>query len=219
MFLWISMHGDAGEERTNKHTPLPCANICPLLTFPQYLPFPNRASLIMFPKRMHAMPSAAEGIHDVWLWEGRMTKEWANEEDIQAQLAAEESDNSIELIVSYILSSDSPDWQERRMLQCSHEFMGRKKNYQNKHAWERKIPSKKTGCPCTMMLKWYLETETILGKYKDQHNHVLGDNNLQFTRLSGKARNIVMDMVTPVSSLIALWGTMMLFIAKLMTIV
>ena len=34
---------------------------------------------------------------------GGMTKEWANEEDLQAWLAAEESDNSIELIVSYIM--------------------------------------------------------------------------------------------------------------------
>ena len=45
-----------------------------------------------------------------------MTKEWANEEDLQAWLAAEELDNSIELIVSYIVQSDSPDWQEQHML-------------------------------------------------------------------------------------------------------
>ena len=126
---------------------------------------------------------------------GGMTKEWANEEDLQAWLAAEELDNSIELIVSYIVQSDSPDWRERRVLWCSREFTGRKKNYQNKHAWERKIPSKKTGCLCTLTLKRYPETKTILGKYKDQHDHTLGDDNLRFTRLLGKVRNIVMDMV------------------------
>ena len=109
---------------------------------------------------------------------GRMTKEWANEEDLQAWLAAKESDNSIELIVSYIVRSDSPDWREWRVLRCSRKFTGRKKNYQNKHAWERKIPSKKTGCPCTLTLKRYPETETILGKYKDQHDHTLSNDNL-----------------------------------------
>ena len=125
---------------------------------------------------------------------GGMTKDWANEEDLQSWLAAEESDNSIELIVSYIMRSDSPDWREWCVLRCSREFMGGKKNYQNKHAWDRKIPSKTTGCPCTLTLKRYPETETILSKYKDQHNHTLSNDNLRFTRLSGKARNIVMDM-------------------------
>ena len=50
---------------------------------------------------------------------GRMTKEWANEEDLQAWLAAEESDNSIELIVSYIMRLDSTDWREWCMLVTS----------------------------------------------------------------------------------------------------
>ena len=45
------------------------------------------------------------------------------------------------------------------------------------------------------MIKQYHETDFILGKYKDMHNHMLGDDNLWFTRLSGKTRNIVMDMV------------------------
>ena len=73
--------------------------------------------------------------------------------------------------------------------------MGGKKHYQNKNAWQRKIPSKKTGCLCTLTLKQYPETNTILGQNKDQDNHTLGDDNLQFTRLSGKIMNIAMDMV------------------------
>ena len=126
---------------------------------------------------------------------GGMTLEWANGGEFLAWLAAEESEKTIELVVSKIEQSDLPNWHKTCMLHCSCEFMGRKLVYQKKHQWDRKIPSKKTGCPCCLMIKEYHETELILGKYEDMHNHMLGDDNLQFTRLSGKIRNLVMDMV------------------------
>ncbi|KAH9024713.1 hypothetical protein EDB84DRAFT_1246658, partial [Lactarius hengduanensis] len=72
---------------------------------------------------------------------------------------------------------------------------GGKPSYQKKHQWERKIPSKKTGCQCRLTVKRYPQTEVILGKYEDNHDHPLGDDNLRFTRLSGKIRDLVMDMV------------------------
>ena len=127
---------------------------------------------------------------------GGMTLEWANDEKFQEWLAAEESDNAIELIVSNTkYSADSQLWRERRVLRCSREFTGGKVNYQKKTQWERKILSKKTGCQCCLIIKLYLETESILGKYEQQHNHPVGNDNLRFTRLSGKIRNLVMDMV------------------------
>ena len=127
--------------------------------------------------------------------EGRMMLEWANEAEFLAWLAAEESEKTIELSVSKTLRSDSSDWRERRVLRCLREFTGGKYNYQNKNQWERKIPSKKTGCQCRLTIKWYLQTEAMLGKYEDQHDHPLSDNNLQFIRLLGKIRNLIMDMV------------------------
>jgi hypothetical protein len=36
----------------------------------------------------------------------------------------------------------------------------------------------KTGCQCCLIVKMYPQTETILGKYDGQHNHLLGDENL-----------------------------------------
>ena len=127
---------------------------------------------------------------------GGMTLEWANNEKFQEWLAAEESDKSIELIVSHTdKSADSQVWRERCVFRCSHEFTGGKVNYQKKTQWERKIPSKKTSCQCCLTIKLYPETESILGKYEQQHNHPVGDDNLRFTRLSGKIRNLVMDMV------------------------
>ena len=110
-------------------------------------------------------------------------------------LAAEESAKFIELVVSQIEYSNSPEWRERRVLRCSREFTGGTSDYQNKHQWERKISSKKTGCQCSLTIKRYPQTDVILGKYQDEHDHPLGDDNLRFLRLSGKIRNLVMDMV------------------------
>ena len=125
----------------------------------------------------------------------RMTHKWDNHEVFLVWLTAEESANSIELVVSKIVYSDLPEWWERRVLRCLCEFTGRKSDYENKHEQECKIPSKKTGCRCCLTIKRYLQTDVILSKYEEQHNHPLGDENLRFLRLSGKVRNLVMDMV------------------------
>ncbi|KAH9009639.1 hypothetical protein EDB84DRAFT_1245003, partial [Lactarius hengduanensis] len=121
---------------------------------------------------------------------GKMTLEWANEEDFLAWLAAEESDQTIELIVSHVAHSDSPLWRARRILKCSREWTGghSKSGATAPEGRERKIPSKKTGCRCRLTIKLYRHTETILGKYENEHDHPLGDENLRFTWLSDKTR-------------------------------
>ena len=125
-----------------------------------------------------------------------MTLQWENNDAFLAWVASEESNKTIELVVSQTLrSTDSPDWQERSVLRCSCGLTGGKSDYQKQHEWERKIPSKKTDCQCNLTIKRYPNTEVILGKYHDEHNHPLGDDNLRFLRLSDKIRNLVMDMV------------------------
>ena len=126
---------------------------------------------------------------------GRMAREWANEDAFLAWLAAEESEKSIELVVSQIERSDSLIWRERRVLRCTREYTGGKPDHANANQKERMIPSKKTGCRCRLTIKRYPHTETILGKYEDQHDHVLGDANLRFTRLSDATKELVMYMV------------------------
>ena len=123
------------------------------------------------------------------------TFKWPNEEGFQIWLTSEESEKTIELVMSQIKRADSEAWRERRILWCSREFTGRKKTYQKKNQWDRMIPSKKTGCRCCLTIKLYLGMDTILGKYEGEHDHPLGEDNLRFTRLSGKVRNLVMDMV------------------------
>ncbi len=127
-----------------------------------------------------------------------MTLEWANEEEFLAWRAAEESDNTIELIVSKVMHSNSLIWQERRVLRCSREWTGGQLA-QNKSGdtakRDMKIPSNKTGCWCCLTIKLYWHTETILREYEREHSHPLRDENLRFTRLSDKTRNLVMDLV------------------------
>ncbi len=167
-------------------------------------------------------PSIAENIHTFWTprsdrrliedpamthqhrsitsdqKKGNMTLEWANEEEFLAWHAAEESDNTIELIVSKVVHSNLPIWQERCVLRCSREWTGGQPA-QNKSGdtakRDRKIPSKKTGCRCCLTIKLYWHTETILGEYERKHNHPLRDENLRFTWLSDKTRDLVMDLV------------------------
>lgn len=133
---------------------------------------------------------------------GNMPLEWSNEEDFRTWLAAEESEHAIELIVSHTAHSDSPLWRERRILKCAREWTGGRpvQNQSGPEAkdvriQERKIPSKKTGCRCQLTIKFYRHTPTILGKYKTTHDHPLGDQNLRFTRLTDRTRDLVMEMV------------------------
>ena len=126
---------------------------------------------------------------------GDMKLEWPNEDEFQAWLVAEEQEKTIKLIVSRTAESDSPNWRACRMFRCSRELSGGKTNRENKYDWDRKIPSKKTGCKCQLIVKQYPGTETMLGKYQGEHDHPLGDDNLRFLRLSTEVRNFVMDMV------------------------
>ena len=123
---------------------------------------------------------------------GDMKLEWPNEDEFQAWLIAEEQEKMIKLIVSRTAESDSPNWWVCCMFRCSCELSGGKTNRENKYDWDRKIPSKKTGCKCQLIIKQYLGTETMLGKYQGEHNHPLGDDNLRFLRLSTEVRNFVM---------------------------
>ena len=126
---------------------------------------------------------------------GKMTYEWGNEAEFGEWLAAEESKNSIELVVSQVFRSDSPVWRERRVLRCAREYTGGKQARENTGPSERKIPSKKTGCRCCLTIKRYPDTEKIRGRYEDQHDHEIGEENLRFTRLTDTTKDLVMDMV------------------------
>jgi hypothetical protein len=60
---------------------------------------------------------------------------------------------------------------------------------------EQKIPSKKTGCPCNIMIKCYPDTEIVLRHYENMHNHPIGIANAPFMRLTAKSREQMREMV------------------------
>jgi hypothetical protein len=109
---------------------------------------------------------------------GGMTREWVDHDEFLAWLAAEQTDKAIELIVNQAKKSGGPIWRERHMYWCGREYSGGQSQYQKINQWERMIPSKKTGCQCCLIIKRYLGIDTVLGKYIDEHDHPLGDDNL-----------------------------------------
>ena len=124
-----------------------------------------------------------------------MEWEWADYNTFLDWLATKETMNSIEFIVSQVEHSDTPIWREWHVYRCAREYSGRKTTQEKITEWGRTIPSKKTGCWCCLTIKRYPHTDTILGKYEDQHDHTIGDDNLQFTRLLDATKALVMDMV------------------------
>ena len=121
-------------------------------------------------------------------------QEWADIDAFLTWLATEEAEKSIQLIVSQVKRSDSSIWRERRVYRCAREFTGRKKDRQNITRLEWAIPLTKTGCRCTLTIKMYLHTDKILGKYNEEHDHTIGDDNLRFTRLSDTTEELVMEL-------------------------
>jgi len=81
------------------------------------------------------------------------------------------------------------------VFRCSREHLGGKWDYERTTQLDRKIKTKKTGCQCCLIIKKYPHTKKILGKYNEEHDHMIGDPNLQFTKLSAKTKKLVMNMV------------------------
>jgi hypothetical protein len=107
---------------------------------------------------------------------------------------------SIELLLAKTRGGVNYDW--KRVYRCGREGTGGKKKYQKKNAGQaRKIGSKRTGCPCQVVVKAYPSTDTLLGKYITNHDHPIGIQNLIYTRVSanakGKARELLQQGVGP----------------------
>jgi FAR1 DNA-binding domain len=127
---------------------------------------------------------------------GILPLEWPKLAAFDAWHRNEELAHSIELIKSTIASSRQV-WTLRRIFVCSRENGGGRYKYVKKHPEQkRKIPSKKTDCPCNIVIKCYLDMERILGRYEREHNHPIGIANVPFTCLSARSRKRMQDMVS-----------------------
>ncbi|KAF8070245.1 hypothetical protein FPV67DRAFT_1392016, partial [Lyophyllum atratum] len=108
---------------------------------------------------------------------------WPSWHDFELFLATEQSQKIIELrMVENTSSAERYQWKTRYV--CSRSGTGGNKNYAKKNpAWSRKIPSKRTDCPCSLTVKTYHNTKTVLGHYRCKHNHDLGSKNLCYTQI------------------------------------
>jgi hypothetical protein len=120
--------------------------------------------------------------------------EWPNIDAFQAWHQNEELAHSIELISS-TTSHGGQAWTLRHVYICVREWSGGESCYEKTTNWEQKIPSKKTGCPCNIVIKSYPNTEIVLGRYEDRHDHAIGIANALFMCLTARSWERMREMV------------------------
>jgi len=134
---------------------------------------------------------------------GGFPYEWSDLAEFEEWRRDEERAYSIELIASSSVSA-APGalWSRKRVYVLSCQLSGGKSKYEKKFPDRlRKIDSKKTGCKCRIVIKFYPHTSCILGRYSEEHDHEIGIANIQYIRLSHtgreRMRNLLKDKVDP----------------------
>jgi hypothetical protein len=99
---------------------------------------------------------------------------------------AEEAAYMIEFWASTVWHS-SVLWTRQRLFVCRCQFTSSGK-YTKKHLKQKcKIESKKSCCPCHLLIKIYPHTSIILGNYRKAHNHETGAANIKYMGVSREA--------------------------------
>ena len=102
--------------------------------------------------------------------------------------------HSIELSLAKTLRGINYLW--KRVYKCGREGTGGKKPYEKKNTGQiRNLGSKRTGCTCQVIVKAYPGTDTLLGKYIEDHDHPIGIDNLIYTRVSKKAKEKARELL------------------------
>ncbi|KAJ7206518.1 hypothetical protein GGX14DRAFT_637440, partial [Mycena pura] len=105
-------------------------------------------------------------------------------EQEQAQLCIE-----LRLVNTY---RNSAEYLRKLRYVCSRAGTGGTKTYTKKFPERsRKVESKRTSCKCCLLVKEYPGISTVLGSYINEHDHPLGNENLQHTRVSKETREYI----------------------------
>ncbi|KAJ7358501.1 hypothetical protein DFH08DRAFT_653556, partial [Mycena albidolilacea] len=119
---------------------------------------------------------------------GNFNLSWDNETEFKAWLTDEQRRNTIELQLVHAVAG-LPQFSRKSRFVCSRHGTGGVKAVDKKLPERtRKIPSKRTDCQCSLVVKQYPNTTKLLGMYKDDHNHPLNVSNLPFTRIPKETR-------------------------------
>jgi hypothetical protein len=116
-----------------------------------------------------APPDPARGSFE-WDLQRNYKLRWASFDAMRAWMKAESRDKCIELIKkeSPLRHPNITTWEETHIYVCARQGSGGRSTYQPKNNWERKIDSKRTGCPCRLTVKTYrpdLRVRTSAGTY------------------------------------------------------
>jgi hypothetical protein len=109
--------------------------------------------------------------------------------------AQEQREKCIEfrLVKTY---SGLPEFERQLRYVCSRAGTGGIKPYSKLHPeWNRKIPSKRTDCKCTLLVKQYPGISTVLGNYSDTHDHPIGNLNLPFVQIPKETREYIAGLL------------------------
>ncbi|KAJ7589141.1 hypothetical protein C8J56DRAFT_1164058 [Mycena floridula] len=119
---------------------------------------------------------------------------WDNEAGFKEWLKLEESRKSIEFRVTHNNPGKTYNRSIRRV--CARNGTGGASKYRPKFPeHQRKVESKRTGCGALLTIKTYNDTNIVLGKYVDQHDHPLGNDNVRFTRISKETREYIASLL------------------------
>jgi len=113
--------------------------------------------------------------------------EWLNIAEFDAWCQVEEISNSIEFQRSSNWVGGTL-WTIKLLFRCGCHFTsGGGDDYQITNPKQKWVESKKTECPCHIIIKVYPHTSTILGQYVIEHDHELGQANIRHTAVSCEA--------------------------------
>jgi hypothetical protein len=110
--------------------------------------------------------------------------EWLSIAKFDTWRQAEEVSNSIEFQRSSNWVGGSL-WTMKHLLRCRcHITGGGGEPYEIQDPGQKQVKSKKTECPCHIIIKIYPHTSTSLGQYVMEHDYALGRMNIQHTAVS-----------------------------------
>jgi hypothetical protein len=117
--------------------------------------------------------------------------------EMQSWMRNEEERNTIEFVRKEKRPNQASTqlWNEKDIYICARNFSGGKNNYTKKFSWTRKIPMKRIGCSCRLIVKTYPDTDEVLGHYTSEHSHEIGSKNARFTRLEKETREEIEQML------------------------
>lgn len=131
------------------------------------------------------------------LKEGQYTLQWPSWEVFKLWLKEFKEESVVEFIYHKTQEGRTNiqgAYEARKTYRCGRRA---KSSQYDKKLPDRKqnVPSKRTGCKCTLVVKTYHGISQVLGCFINEHSHELGQANLITTNLSADDRKRITEMV------------------------